>query len=163
MAKKRFSQKDLERLGDRVIGKVDNWDKMEKINNELRQDIAERIKFNISDNLVFEWSGKTTSLNKFYEARHWMFRSKMKIEWHLFFKRMIPKGQKKFDKFRTELRYNSKLDADNTIMMVKFCHDTLTKEKIIIDDKPKYCRGVYLIPDETMDKNSLRITIFNVN
>jgi len=112
--------------------------------------------------LVFKWAGKGLSLNEWYESKHWTQRNKIAEEWHMFFKKFLIQPYPRFDKYEIILTFNSRLDASNVITKIKLLEDLLQKEKIIENDNNKYCRGLHIIPDLTMKKNSYCIIVKNI-
>lgn len=108
--------------------------------------------------LVFSWAGKHLSLNKWYDGTHWREKHKSTDEWHLFFKSFLIEPYPKFDKYSVVLRYNSRLDPDNVITMIKLCSDVLQKEGVIPNDSKDHCRKIEIFPDETMKKKSYHLT-----
>ena len=106
-----------------------------------------------------EWEGIDLSLNKWYANRHWTFRNKEKEFWSSTFIRLLPKRTKKIDKYAITLLFNSRLDASNTIPMIKIFEDTMKKCHYIIDDSKKYCKGIRIYPDETMGKKHYKLTV----
>lgn len=106
-----------------------------------------------------EWEGIDLSLNKWYANRHWTFRNKEKEFWSSTFIRLLPKRTKKIDKYAITLLFNSRLDASNTIPMIKIFEDTMKKSHYIIDDSKKYCKGIRIYPDESMGKKHYKLTV----
>jgi hypothetical protein len=109
--------------------------------------------------IEIEWEGIDLSLNKWYANRHWTFRNKEKEFWAGTFMRLLPKRTKKIDKYTITLLFNSRLDASNTIPMIKILEDTMKKAHYIIDDSKKYCKGISIYPDESMGKKHYKLTI----
>ena len=113
----------------------------------------------VLDTLVFEWQGADISLNKFYSSPHWTVRSKEKNFWKGLFSRIPIKDTPPIDEFQITLKYNSRLDVDNTILHCKFLIDYLRSVGILIDDTKRYYRGLHIIPDETMGKKHYILTL----
>lgn len=113
--------------------------------------------YSIIDEILFEWEGIDVSLNKFYSSPHWTLRNKEKDFWKGFFAKMPIKNNRKIDKFQLTLYYNSRLDADNTILHCKFLIDYLRSIGLLIDDTKKYYKGVHIIPDETLNKKHYKL------
>lgn len=109
--------------------------------------------------IVIEWEGIDLSLNKWYANRHFSFRIKEKEFWSNLFMKLLPKRIKKIDKYIITLHFNSRLDASNTIPMVKICEDTMKKNHYIIDDSKKFCKGIEIYPDESMGKKNYKLTV----
>lgn len=114
---------------------------------------------NIIDTLVFEWQGADISLNKFYSSPHWTVRSREKNFWKDLFSRIPIKYTPPINEFQITLKYNSRLDVDNTILHCKFLIDYLRSIDIIIDDTKKYYKGLHIEPDESMGKKHYILTL----
>jgi hypothetical protein len=104
------------------------------------------------DEFTIEWEGVDLSLNKWYANRHWSFRNKEKEFWSSLFLKLLPKRTKKIDKYMITLFFNSRLDASNTVPMIKILED-------IIDDSKKFCKGIEIYPDEDLGKKNYKLTI----
>lgn len=111
--------------------------------------------------IEIEWEGVDLSLNKWYANRHFSYRIKEKAFWTGLFLKLLPKRIKKVDKYMITLYFNSRLDASNTIPMIKILEDTMKKEHYIIDDSKKYCKGISIYPDENLGKKSYKL-IFHI-
>lgn len=111
------------------------------------------------DSFEIEWFNIDLSLNKWYANRHWSFRNKEKEFWSSTFIRLLPKRTKKIDKYMITLKFNSRLDASNTVPMIKILEDTMKKEQYIVDDSKKYCKGIRIYPDESLGKKHYKLTI----
>ncbi len=103
---------------------------------------------------------KPPSLNKIYSGGHWAIRSKYKND----YKREIKKELDPFDKFTCEsysldIRYNSRLDIDNGILVSKFLSDCLVEEGYVEDDSPKYFTSVRIRFDSSLPKNIYQVVI----
>jgi hypothetical protein len=109
--------------------------------------------------IELDWEGVDLSLNKWYSSRHWSFRNKEKLFWSNLFLKLLPKRTKKIDKYMLTLYFNSRLDASNTLPMIKICEDTMKKNHYIIDDSKKYCKGICIFPDESMGKKNYKLII----
>jgi len=137
--------------------------KGKKPHAEVQQEVFESRVATNGANMIFRWADKHISLNDWYSSKHWTHRNKIKDEWCMFFTEMIPKPYPTINKYTLELRYNSRLDPSNTIPMPKILEDTLQKLGILKNDNKKFCKGLSLIPDETMKKNSYSITLTNIS
>lgn len=109
--------------------------------------------------IEIEWEGVDLSLNKWYANRHFSYRIKEKEFWSTLFLKLLPKRTKKIDKYTITLYFNSRLDASNTIPMVKILEDTMKKNHYIIDDSKKFCKGISIFPDETMGKKNYKLIV----
>lgn len=103
---------------------------------------------------------KPPSLNKIYSGGHWAIRKKYKDD----YKKECVKALEEYDAFtceafRLDIRYNSRLDIDNGILVSKFLADTLVSLGVVQDDSPKYYDKVTIKYDSTLEKNSYVVTI----
>ena len=115
-----------------------------------------------SHKLVFKWADKHVSLNEWYSSKHWSHRNKIQKEWHAFFKSYLIAPYPKYNKYKVELMYNSRLDPSNTIPMIKLCEDMLTENGIIPNDTKEFCKGIEIVPNEQMKKFSYQLIIHNI-
>lgn len=121
---------------------------------DTRETVSEEIgSFSIT------WEGVDLSLNKWYANRHFSYRIKEKEFWSSLFLKLLPKRTKKIDKYMITLLFNSRLDASNTIPMLKIAEDTMKKNHYIVDDSKKYCKGIRIYPDETMGKKDYKLIV----
>ncbi len=109
--------------------------------------------------IEIEWEGVDLSLNKWYANRHFSYRIKEKEFWTTLFLKLLPKRTKKIDKYMITLYFNSRLDASNTIPMIKIAEDTMKKNHYIVDDSKKFCKGIQIYPDETMGKKNYKLIV----
>lgn len=103
---------------------------------------------------------KTISLNALYAGKHWTFRKKIKDE----YKKIVEKELANYDHntyryMSISVRYNSRLDVDNNVLVSKFVADTLVANKWILDDSPKYYKSLRIVFDETVEKNYSEVKI----
>ena len=103
---------------------------------------------------------KPPSLNKIYAGKHWAVRKKYKDD----YKKECQKELAKVDTFVADsinfsIRYNSRLDIDNGILVSKFLADTLVEEGYIQDDSPKYYDKVVIRYDKEVPKNNYIVDI----
>jgi Holliday junction resolvase RusA-like endonuclease len=103
---------------------------------------------------------KPPSLNKIYAGKHWAIRKKYKDD----YKKECIKELEKHDPFtcetfRLDIRYNSRLDIDNGILVSKFLADTLVSLGVVKDDSPKYYDKVSITYEKTIEKDSYLVTI----
>jgi hypothetical protein len=106
-----------------------------------------------------EWEGVDLSLNKWYANRHFSYRIKEKEFWSNLFIKLLPKHSKKIDKYIITLHFNSRLDASNTVPMIKIFEDVMKKNHYIVDDSKKFCKGIEIYPDESMGKKNYKLTV----
>lgn len=120
------------------------------------------LQLEVLEEIVFQWQDIDISLNKFFAGKHWTVRNKYKDMFHLMFSKMMEisprKTTKIADKYILELRYNSRLDPINTVVMMKIGEDYLRYINALTDDTKKYCKGVIIIPVETMGKKDYKMT-----
>ena len=103
---------------------------------------------------------KPPSLNKIYAGKHWAVRKKYKDD----YKAICIEALKQYDPFTTEtfrmgIRYHSRLDIDNGILVSKFLADTLVAEGIVQDDSPKYYDQVTISYDKSLPKDTYLVTL----
>lgn len=100
------------------------------------------------------WEGHF-SLNKLYEGGHWTRRNGLKQKWKATYMALIAEAKiPKIARYTLEIRYNSRLDPSNVTGMLKVFEDTLTEMGIIPDDSKKFCRGIGIVPDESLKSGS---------
>jgi hypothetical protein len=121
---------------------------------DTRETVSEEI-----GSFFITWEGVDLSLNKWYANRHFSYRIKEKEFWSSLFLKLLPKRTKKIDKYMITLLFNSRLDASNTIPMLKIAEDTMKKNHYIVDDSKKYCKGIRIYPDETMGKKDYKLIV----
>lgn len=161
-----FDLKDFKRNPDGSYTKISGVQPRDKVKQQGKKPHAE-VQTEIFDNvivrleyaMVFSWADKHISLNDWYSGKHWSNRNKIKDEWCMFFTQMIAKPYPVIEKYTMELRYNSRLDPSNTMPMLKILEDTLQKLGILKNDNKNFCKGLNLIPDESMKTNSYSITL----
>lgn len=103
---------------------------------------------------------KTISLNSLYAGKHWTFRKKTKDE----YKKIIEAELDNYDHITGEsmsiaIRYNTRQDLDNVILVSKFTADTLVANGWIADDSPKYYHKLSIVYDPTIEKNYCEVKI----
>ena len=100
------------------------------------------------------YNGKMISLNDFYSGKHWSARHKAKIKYRDIFDILLLEARiKKMKEYRIEMRYNSRLDADNCITALKFLNDSL-KKKYVPEDDPRYFKGFSIDIDKRLKLNT---------
>lgn len=103
---------------------------------------------------------KPPSLNKIYAGKHWAVRKKYKDDYKIECKKELAKADRfTADRINFIIRYNSRLDIDNGILVSKFLADTLVEEGYIIDDRPKYYDKVTITFDKEVKKNTYEVII----
>lgn len=161
MTKSRATTDDLKSKGLTEVspGVFQKAKKVQELGDCSKPEIANE---NQSQELIFKWAGKHVSLNTWYSGTHWTKKNKEIQVWHAFFKSYLTLPYPKFNKYRIELSYNSRLDPSNVVPMIKLCEDTLQGLGIIQNDTKEFCRGIFIVPDEAMKKFSYKITVINI-
>lgn len=103
---------------------------------------------------------KTISLNSLYAGKHWTFRKKTKDE----YKKIIEEQLEGYDHHLAEsmsiyIRYNTRQDLDNVILVAKFLADTLVANEWIADDSPKYYHKLTIVFDPEVEKNYCEVEV----
>lgn len=108
----------------------------------------------------FKYNGPGISLNKFYIQGHWTKRQGIKNELRSKFEVILKPaiGKIFFDKFYLLVFYNSKHDVDNIVGMEKVFTDTL-KDLIVKNDSKTYYKGMLIMLDETLPKNTFEFVL----
>ncbi len=105
---------------------------------------------------------KIPSLNEWYSSSHWTKRKSQKD----YFKKkittlLLEQGchkNGKIDKFKVSLVYNSRLDPDNTITIIKIFVDSL-KGLVVKDDTKKYFKGFSIEVNDKLPIDSYIIEV----
>lgn len=116
----------------------------------------------VSDKIIIAWADKDISLNSWYSSKHWSNRNKQKSDWHSFFKQFIHEPYPYFERYNITLEFNSRLDPSNCITMIKLLEDTLQTLGVLKNDTSEFCRGLHIIPVDSMKRKSYKITINSV-
>jgi len=103
---------------------------------------------------------KPPSLNQYYAGKHWAIRKKQKDEYSKFCKEEL----EKFDAFTCEsyeihIRYNTRADVDNLVLVSKFTADTLVANEWIADDNPKHYHRLTITYDKSVEKNYCEVEV----
>lgn len=103
---------------------------------------------------------KTISLNALYAGKHWTFRKKTKDE----YKKIVESELARYDHHLAEtctlvIRYNTRADVDNLVLVSKFTADTLVANGWIPDDSPKYYHKLTIVYDQTVEKNYCEVEV----
>ena len=103
---------------------------------------------------------KTISLNSLYAGKHWTFRKKTKDE----YKKIVEAELARYDHHFAEsmsihIRYNTRADVDNLVLVSKFTADTLVANGWIADDSPKYYHRLTITFDESVEKNYCEVEV----
>jgi|TARA_R110000744_G_scaffold968_2_gene3563 hypothetical protein len=107
---------------------------------------------------------KPPSLNMIYAGKHWTYRKKKKDEYKIICQAELSKHDKfNCESIRMVIRYNSRLDIDNGILVSKFLADTLVDEGIIPDDNKNYYTEVKITYDGDLPKNTYEVILMCTN
>jgi hypothetical protein len=103
---------------------------------------------------------KPPSLNQYYAGKHWAIRKKQKDE----YSKVCKEELEKYDYFtcssyEIHIRYNSRHDVDNIILVSKFLSDTLVSQGIVKDDGNKYYKRLNIKIDKDLPKDTFLVTI----
>jgi Holliday junction resolvase RusA-like endonuclease len=103
---------------------------------------------------------KTVSLNTLYAGKHWTFRKKTKDE----YKKIVEAELARYDHHFAEsmsihIRYNTRADVDNLVLVSKFTADTLVANGWIADDSPKYYHKLTITFDKSVEKNYCEVEV----
>jgi hypothetical protein len=107
------------------------------------------------------YSGKVFSLNQLYAGQHWAIRVALKKKWRATFTDLIlaeMEGEK-LKTFTINVKYRTRLDADNMVGVVKVFVDSLAELGIIENDSPKYMKGIMITYDDSLPMNTTEFYI----
>lgn len=103
------------------------------------------------------------SLNKYYAGGHWTIRNKQANKFHAQVKNQLHEKEiPSPNAVRVVCDSHSRLDLDNRILAVKFTLDALKEMGYIKDDSPKYVKEIRIRDDPEMEKNTYKITLFEI-
>jgi len=103
---------------------------------------------------------KPPSLNQYYAGKHWAIRKKQKDE----YSKYCLEELNKFDAFTMEsyeihIRYHSRHDVDNIILVSKFLSDTLVAKGMVKDDGNKYYKRLNIRIDKSLPKDTFKVKV----
>ena len=103
---------------------------------------------------------KPPSLNQYYAGKHWAIRKKQKDEYAKHCKEEL----ERFDSFtcssyEIHIRYNSRHDVDNVVLVSKFLSDTLVAMGIVQDDGNKYYKRLNIKIDKDLPKDTFIVKL----
>ena len=103
---------------------------------------------------------KTISLNALYAGKHWTFRKRIKDE----YKKIVEEELARYDHHIAEsmsihIRYNTRADVDNLVLVSKFTADTLVANGWIADDNPKHYHKLTITFDQSVEKNYCEVEV----
>ena len=103
---------------------------------------------------------KPPSLNAYFNSKHWAVKVKYKKEYTKYCEEQI----ELYDKFTCEtyeihIRYNSRHDVDNVILVSKFLSDTLVDKGVVKDDGNKYYKRLNIEIDKSLPKDTFFVKV----
>lgn len=105
------------------------------------------------------YTGEMSSLNSVWESRHWTTRQAITQRFHKIFEVLLLQAKvRPMNEMSIVLFYNSRLDCDNTSIAAKVLADTI-KKKYIEDDRPSFYKGLALVHDPALPKNTYEFNI----
>jgi hypothetical protein len=118
------------------------------------------------------YSGKGVSWNDIYGSsgkNAWKVRKTIVDKYKKIFTYLILEAKLPWiDTFKITLFYNSRLDPDNCGANLKMMLDALKQDRLegkvlkqgwIYDDSKKFCKGVSIIPDESLPTDTYKFVI----
>ena len=107
---------------------------------------------------------KTISLNSLYAGKHWTYRKKIKDG----YKKIVEEELARYDHHCAEgctisIRYNTRADVDNNVLVSKFVADTLVANGWIPDDSPKYYHKLTIRYDKDVERNYCEVEVELIN
>lgn len=103
---------------------------------------------------------KPPSLNAYFNSKHWAVKVKYKKEYTKYCEEELDK----YDAFtcnayEIHIRYNTRHDVDNVILVSKFLSDTLVDRGIVKDDGNKYYKRLNIRVDKEIPKDSVKVKV----
>jgi Holliday junction resolvase RusA-like endonuclease len=103
---------------------------------------------------------KPPSLNAYYAGKHWAIRKKHKDEYSKCCKEELERYDHfTFNSYEISIRYNSRHDVDNIILVSKFLSDTLVAQGMVKDDGNKYYKRLDIKIDKELPKDSFLVKV----
>lgn len=134
----------------------------------------------IDDCLVFTTRGRWVSLNFIMSKPHWAEDIGIKDIVKTKVRQALLGKDIWMDTYQIELRYNSRLDDHNTVMMPKYFTDAIKRnvlknnkgqlivdtegkriveyEGVLYDDNKKYGKGTHIVPDTSLKHDTYILT-----
>lgn len=110
-------------------------------------------------NYKIVYTGEMSSLNSVWSSQHWSIRQAMMKKFHkIYHTLLLEAGMKRMKEMCIVLFYNSRMDVDNTSIAAKVLADTI-KEKYIEDDRTEFYKGLVLVHDSSLPKNTYEFNI----
>ena len=105
------------------------------------------------------YTGEMSSLNSVWSSRHWTTRQAITQRYHKIFEVLLLQAKlRPMKEMSIVLFYNSRLDCDNTTIAAKVLADTI-KEKYLEDDRTAFYKGLALVHDASLPKNTYEFNI----
>ena len=103
---------------------------------------------------------KPPSLNAYFNRKHWAIKVKYKKEYTKYCEEEL----EKYDAFtcssyEIHIRYHSRHDVDNIILVSKFLSDTLVAKGIVKDDGNNYYKRLNIKIDKDLPKDTFLVTL----
>jgi len=108
---------------------------------------------------------KPPSLNAFFNGKHWGGKVKMKKEFTQYCEAELEKYDPFFcESYEIHIRYNTRHDVDNVILVSKFLSDTLVDKGMVKDDGNKFYKRLDIRVDKEIPKNtcSVKLKCYNL-
>jgi hypothetical protein len=103
---------------------------------------------------------KPPSLNAFFNGKHWGGKVKMKKEFTQYCEAELEKYDPFFcESYEIHIRYNTRHDVDNVILISKFLSDTLVDKGMVQDDGNNYYKKLTIAIDKEIPKNTSLVKI----
>lgn len=103
---------------------------------------------------------KPPSLNAYYAGKHWAIRKKHKDEYSKYCKEELERYDHfTFNYYEISIRYNSRHDVDNIILVSKFLSDTLVAQGMVKDDGNKYYKRLDIKIDKELPKDGFLVKV----
>lgn len=110
-------------------------------------------------NYKIVYTGEASSANKIWSSVHWSVRSAIAQKFHNIFGILLLEAKvKPMKEMCIVLFYNSRFDCDNTSTLAKILADTI-KEKYLEDDRTEFYKGLALVFDSSLPKNTYEFNI----
>lgn len=98
---------------------------------------------------------KPPSLNAYFNGRHWGGKVKLKKEYTEYCEAELEKYDPFFcESYEIHIKYNTRHDVDNVILISKFLSDTLVDKGMVKDDGNKYYKRLNIQVDKELPKNT---------
>lgn len=110
-------------------------------------------------NYKITYTGEASSANKIWSSVHWSVRQAIAQKFHEIFTILLLEAKvKPMKEMCIILFYNSRFDCDNTSTLAKVLADTI-KEKYLVDDRTEFYKGLALVFDDSLPKNTYEFNI----